>query len=154
MSYDENRISDLIDGGIQKQKEEFEEQRVSELLKPRFKVIADFPDSDYKVWNIEDRDWTKYVNGEDETDGVLWRISDFPHLFKKLEWWEERSQEEMPKYIKSIHGKICDEVLQYDFKNFGVYIKSFNSISADIRNFIPATEQEYTQYLSLINKQK
>jgi len=76
-----------------------------QLLEPRFLVIADFPDSDFKVGEIEDRDWEKYVNGEDETDGILWKISDFPHLFKKLNWWEYRKVEDMPKKVTLLNDK-------------------------------------------------
>ncbi|MEZ7496490.1 hypothetical protein QO206_13410 [Leeuwenhoekiella aequorea] len=77
----------------------------TELLKPRFEVIADFPDNHYgKVGTILDRDWSKYPN-DDETQEAIWRISQFPHLFRKLNWWERREKHEMPKKLISLAGK-------------------------------------------------
>ena len=116
---------------------------VKELLKDRWKVIADFPDSYFKVGDIEDRDWAKYVNTEDEADGILWKISDFPHLFKKLEWWEEREIKDLPDYIK------------YKNKIYKVYWKCDSSVrcekhpsdgiglNGDWGSCLPSTEQEY-----------
>lgn len=73
-----------------------------ELLKPRFKIIADFPDNYFgNVGTVLDRDWAKYPN-DDETKKAIWRISEFPHLFQKLKWWEERQESEMPKKVKSL----------------------------------------------------
>lgn len=76
-----------------------------ELLKPRFELIAEFPNNHYgKVGTILDRDWAKYPN-DDETEKAIWRISDFPHLFRKLNWWEHRKESEMPKKLKSLASK-------------------------------------------------
>lgn len=49
---------------------------MNELLKPRYKVIADYPGSPFPVGFIMKDDcesWSKY-----------------PANFRKLEWWEER----------------------------------------------------------------
>jgi hypothetical protein len=73
--------------------------KAEELLKPRFELIEDFPDNHYgEVGTILDRDWAKYPN-DDETQKAIWRISDFPHLFRKLNWWEHRKVEDMPKKL-------------------------------------------------------
>jgi hypothetical protein len=73
-----------------------------ELLKPRFELIADFPDNHYgEVGTILDRNWSKYPN-DDETQKPIWSISDFPHLFRKMNWWEKRTADEMPKRVMSI----------------------------------------------------
>ena len=72
-----------------------------ELLKPRFKIIADYPGNDFgKIGTILNRDWTKFLN-DDETQSPIWKISDYPHLFRKLNWWEERDVPEMPKKVSS-----------------------------------------------------
>ena len=69
-----------------------------ELLKPRFEVIADYPNNEFgKVGDILDRDWGHYPNGEEFEPE--WKISDYPHLFRKLEWWEKRTEDEMPKKV-------------------------------------------------------
>ena len=143
---------------------------VSKLLKPRFKVIADFPDSDYEIGSIQDRDWSKYVNGEDETDGVIWKISDFPHLFKKLEWWEERDISEMPMYLKQtgmvdgaenplpdVFVKVIDHFSagngewRHDSINVfcaDSYLTGLKRTSYNYSGWIPATEQEYNDFIS------
>lgn len=107
-----------------------------ELLKPRWEVIATYPDSDFELGSIEDRDWAKYVNGEDESDGVEWRISDFPHLFRKLEWWEKRDIKDMPEYLEEISSGMV-------FKMYGTW----NLDDSIIKKYIPATLEEYTNYI-------
>jgi len=71
-----------------------------ELLKDRFEIIANYPDNDFgDVGDILDRNWCKYPNGN-EQETPIWSISDFPNIFKKLEWWEKRKIEDMPMYLK------------------------------------------------------
>lgn len=59
-----------------------------ELLIPRFEVIADYPNSTYKVGEI--------------FHAVVPDYAKYPHLFKPLNWWEYRKEEEMPKKVKSL----------------------------------------------------
>jgi len=66
--------------------------KAKELLKPRFEVIASFPNSYYKVGNILQGD---LIFCDPEGD----KYSDYPHLFRKLNWWEKRSIEDMPKKL-------------------------------------------------------
>jgi len=69
-----------------------------ELLKPRYKVIADYPKSLYHVGDILNAGWRSEDLIYCDHDGPRWR--DYPHLFKKLEWWEDRKIEDMPEYLK------------------------------------------------------
>lgn len=119
-----------------------------QLLKPRWKVIADFPDSDYVVGNIEDRDWSKYVNEEDETDGIVWSISNFPHLFKELEWWEERAIEDLPDYVK--YQKLIYKAKDKFLASVRCEAHSFDGkgLNADWGSCLPATEEEYLSNLT------
>jgi hypothetical protein len=70
-----------------------------ELMKPRYKVIADWPNmpDSVKVGDIVNHNAVFRDNS---------LCSSFPHLFKKLEWWHERREEDLPKYIgvKNEHG--------------------------------------------------
>lgn len=122
-----------------------------DLLKPRWKVIAAFPDNrNYEVGSILDRDWCRYVNDEDESEGVVWRISNFPHLFKKLEWWEERKEDELPKYV-IIKNKIIP-VKKWLIESNSVWLNveypdpSFMMGSKYYPSVFPATEEEYDVY--------
>jgi hypothetical protein len=113
-----------------------------ELLKPRWKVIATFPDNiNYEVGSILDRNWCKYVNGEDASEGIVWEISDFPHLFKQLEWWEDRNEEDIPKYVKNKDGIILDMTISMPLAKSMKLVESFLSKS------LPATREEYETYL-------
>jgi hypothetical protein len=69
-------------------------EQIEQLLLPRYKVIADWPNSLYKIGEV--------LVGADciVTKKGIKELTDFPHLFKRLEWWEQRTEEEMPKYIR------------------------------------------------------
>ena len=70
---------------------------VAELLKPRFKVIADYPESKFKVGEIIQLTWNDPF--PDKYGGYETFYNKYPHLFKKLEWWEDRKESEMPQYV-------------------------------------------------------
>lgn len=64
-----------------------------ELMKPRYKVIAEWPgQEEIQVGEI--------LHGiAKEIGPIVFRLDAFPHLFRKLEWWEERKPEDMPEYV-------------------------------------------------------
>lgn len=75
-----------------------------ELLNPRFEVIASFPSSTIHVGSI----LTKTKNGfEYLNEGVVYQINAelYPHLFRKMNWWECRTKEQMPKKLISLAYK-------------------------------------------------
>lgn len=142
-----------------------------ELLKKRWEVIAAFPNNrNYEVGSILDRDWCRYVNDEDESEGIVWKISDFPHLFKELGWWEKRKVEDMPAYVKQTDmvdgadNPLPDVYLKVK-KHFSAgngewrddsahifcadsYISPLQNCSYSYSGWLPATEQEYLSTLS------
>lgn len=70
---------------------------IHELLIPRYKVIADWPNSIYKIGSILiGKDNGLYYNGVNHANFI--NPENYPHLFRKLEWWEERTPEEMPQF--------------------------------------------------------
>jgi len=122
-----------------------------ELMKPRWKVIADYPGSDYHIGEILDRDWG-WV-GDDEI-GFKHQVSHYPHLFKKLEWWEDRTLDELMSvnYIRITiytgYWRVGDVVNVTDYKidtknkKFELYILDGTQQSLPER-CIPATLEEY-----------
>jgi len=108
------------------------------LLKPRWIVIADFPNSDFKVGEIEDRDWCQYPDGDD-TQKPIWQISDFPHLFKKLNWWEHRKAEDMPKKVMSLADdkKEVYEIEEWDMNLLLGWIDKEKRSCCDLTLFNP-----------------
>lgn len=103
-----------------------------ELLRPRVKVIAPYPKMPYKlgaILEIDEQHSNKYFD-------------DYPHLFRRLEWWEERDASDMPEYVKQKNNDFFTKVDKYFYDCFR---------SGDdkywIRYYLPATEEEYLQYI-------
>lgn len=68
-----------------------------ELLRPRYKVIADYPGNAWEVGLVIP---SEYHAIKIITDNMIAFYDKYPHLFRKLEWWEERNIEDMPGYVK------------------------------------------------------
>lgn len=136
-----------------------------ELLKPRYKVIADYPGNLWQIGEILDRDWG--WNGDDE-NGFKNKVSDYPHLFKPLQWWEDRKKDDMPDYVKqegmvdSRNRPIPDRVIKvnthwantatHPYGNVKVFSSSDNPqyelYSQMYFDWQPATESEYHTYIN------
>lgn len=112
-----------------------------ELLKPRYKVIADYPGSQWKVEEILDRNWG-WGTGDDEI-GFEHSISDYPHLFNPLAWWEERTPEELTGYIK-INRESGTHVYEFNILDTNLMKWKFGAIRPS--EFLPATAEEYLAY--------
>lgn len=74
-----------------------------DLMKPRYKVIADFPQWSsfkYKIGDLLEKLGIHFV-GSGTSRGINENEIDlYPAIFKKLEWWEERKESDMPQYVK------------------------------------------------------
>jgi hypothetical protein len=109
------------------------EKDVQELLKPRYKAISPnenhYPGSFWKIGDIID------------PTGRHTQFDKYPHLFRKLEWWEERKPEEMPLYVKDKYNQVHKVV--YAAK-LGADLEKGYSCSWNMLE--PATEQEYVTY--------
>jgi hypothetical protein len=109
-------------------------EQVEKLLLPRFKVIALWPSTDFKLGEIVG----VYLP---LGDSAIEFYEEYPHLFKKLEWWEERKPEELPEYVKTantvkkvhciVRGKI--------------YFTKQKFRSAN--RYLPATKSDYDNYI-------
>lgn len=131
-----------------------------DLLKPRFKVIADYPNSDYEVGIIIDTS-QHYLYRSGKVVGQSIKKVDFfrqyPHLFKELQWYEDRDVSEMPMYLKQTlsNGKTTfHKIIKWD----GLYGLEGQGYSCNLLlwaknfNYQPATEEEFlnSQGLSTI----
>lgn len=86
---------------------------VEELLRPRYEVTNDYPNSKFDIGTILIRDaiienWT-----HDTTEGAYKMcglkedaIVKYPHLFRKLEWWEYLKDDDLPEYVKDENGRV------------------------------------------------
>jgi len=113
---------------------------VEELLMPRYKVIADYPSSPYYVGEIKDR----------LGDNVAAHFAKYPHLFRKLNWWEERKVEDMPEYVKPIVAPYyIFKVTRFTQDEYCYFIgNNGKEIGEFISRFEPATEQQYNDYIN------
>lgn len=127
------------------------EQKVADLLKPRYKVIADWP---YMPKHIK--------VGELASENFIMKAMQYPHLFRKLHWSEEREESDLPKFVgyKNEHGFfnwIYPVVRFTNTENNGEpfsCIISYTNKEGEYQEMeqatwgiSPATETEYQQYL-------
>lgn len=115
-----------------------------ELLKPRYKVIADYPESPYKIGDIEvDRGWSDTLH-----------LKDFPAIFKPLAWWEERGEEDMPNYLRiiSYNKPIVPAKKHFVGRHKNMFELPNNRGCVFYEVCEPATKEEYEEYKSNINK--
>jgi hypothetical protein len=129
-----------------------------ELLRPKYKVIADYFYNPYKIGDIitveyEDRSihltTTQHRDefGETVQQANYFhpkRLDDFPHLFQRVEWWEGLKPEEMPSYVKHKNGNIY-KVSEYSEGLIGVVIEG--GFWAHLKNLFPATKEQYEEYI-------
>lgn len=126
-----------------------------ELLIPRWKVISDFPFNKYypvgKIIIDNGKDAAKIENGHD-VFACDW--NEFPHIFKKLQWYEERKIEDLPKYVinKTAIPKVIIPVawvLEEDTHNFKYEKQLFAVCNGRYYPFglMPATEKEYNEFV-------
>lgn len=74
---------------------------VEQLTRPRYKVIADYPGSSDKIGKI----YT--FNSADNpflssSESFVDYFAQYPAIFQKLQWWEERDVEALPEYVKIV----------------------------------------------------
>lgn len=75
-----------------------------ELMKPRFEVIGDYPGNDISVGEV-------FESNSDWPESYLLK---YPHLFRKLNWWEHRKEEDMPKKVKTPDYDNVYEIVKWD----------------------------------------
>lgn len=65
---------------------------VNELLIPRYIVTLDYPNSPFHVKQI--------IEITEENKEAYSFFDDFPKVFRKLKWWENRTIDEMPEFVR------------------------------------------------------
>lgn len=93
-------------------------------MQPRFEVIETYPKSKFKKGDILERipnatnDWYNADKSLINADILLEEIEQYPHLFRKLNWWEKRTADQMPKKVISILDDKGDtfEIQEWDME--------------------------------------
>lgn len=116
------------------------QEQVDELLQPRYKVIAAYPGISYEIGKI--------LQCAESEHGDVNYYKQYPHLFKRLEWWEDREVSEMPEYLKDTSDGI---VYKVEYRERGTnnieYRIGISWISLHFGTHVkPATEQDYLNY--------
>lgn len=122
-----------------------------QLMQPRYKVIADYPGNKLEVRSILDQGIRDCFN----CDGIIYHesiLKKYPHIFKPLQWWEERKLKEMPEYVKCLKSpdKIIEpgSVLKVAWNDHGGKADNGPWIFPYTNCYEPATEAEYTTYIN------
>ncbi len=132
-----------------------------ELLTPRFKHIASYPISkmyfdigQILIWNYAEQSYQ--CSGKDSRISMAKdTIESFPHLFKKLEWWEERKEDELPKYVSHIAGG--SEKWKQVFKLINPFPNTWHDFNPFGQNNITVLKNENRRrwiYISNISKKE
>jgi hypothetical protein len=155
-----------------------------ELLSPRYKVTAKHSPFNAELDRLYPIGFIIEANKNLEGATFLTKtILDYPHIFKPLNWYQDRNIAEMPVYLKAIRtSKYANEPEIFGLSAYkeGFILKAFeyrldendkygiapinvsfepknNWIKIDdvrlgafhsIRDFEPATEQEYNDFLT------
>lgn len=94
------------------------------LLSPRYEIVLSYPYCPFKVGDILCRiknatsDWF-HTDEFSPIPGLhLETIETHPHIFRKMNWWENRTAEEMPKKVKSLADNKGDvfEIEEWDME--------------------------------------
>jgi hypothetical protein len=141
---------------------------IEALLVERYKVIAPYPHSPYKVGDVIKPNNGRFVltvtSHRDEFGETVYSehlhksdvAKDYPHLLQPLPWWAERKPEEMPRFIKwtdPSSGEIkLFEVYKWVSNSLGVYSADVKDAYLFIRDVEPATEADYTAYITQTKK--
>lgn len=121
-----------------------------DLLRPRYKVIADYPKMECEVGDIfhkltfDNGNYTYVTNHDSPMLGRIigHMIERMPHLFKPLAWWEERKPEEMPEYVNCPSRKMFLKIEHWGESYFIIEGRQ----KMQYRNYTPATREEYEAY--------
>ncbi len=130
-------------------KKDMNKDNIQELLKPRYKVIADYPGNEIPIGTILFKHNNTYW-----TDGKQYEFYEpektfieYPHLFRRLEWWEDRDVKDMPEYVKCIktpdNFHFPDRVYRINYLNGIAYSDISIAVVFETNCYLPATETEY-----------
>jgi hypothetical protein len=132
---------------------------VEELMLPRYKVMADYPDSEFQVGEVllQCKDGVRLVSLSRNMYVDWFKVEKWPSIFNKLEWWEERKTKELPDYVRDDNGVYkVKEWHTESAPKCSVFIipavhKGYTedcSYCPLYSDFMPATAEEYAAYLA------
>lgn len=115
-------------------------------MTPRFEVIETYPKSKFAKGDILERipnatnDWYNADKSLIYADILLEEIEQYPHLFRKLNWWEKRKIEDMPKRLicKAIPNDTeIMEIKEWDMEILVGWLNKKERSCCSLRTFKP-----------------
>ncbi len=122
---------------------------MNNLLTPRYKVVADYPDSNQPLNSLLIQTSTVPLF-ENNINGCKMRFSSiqkYPHIFRKLEWWENLPESNFPKFCKVGLVVVNSDDVCIDECNNRIYVGQDEYLFHKC-TLLPATEKEYTDYIN------
>lgn len=120
-----------------------------ELLRPRYKVIANYPGTRYKIGMI-----LKYDDGMQNFDTPN-KFSLYPAIFEQIHWWQYRIKEDMPSFLKYPSGniyKVTEWVITDDGDDtYFHYENDEKGIGRHPATSYPVTEEEFIMSINTKN---
>ena len=127
-----------------------------ELLRPRVKVVKDYPNSPFEVGMIltlfkshHNANYRTTEIGEDHRHRIsVEMVEKYPNFFYPLKWWEYRDEKDMPMYVKNDFGSVCrvigviTNLIDIEANDFGGNLTKCTVFSC---KWLPATKEEYNQ---------
>ncbi len=110
-----------------------------ELLRKRYRVIANYPNGRYRKGEIV------YPN---KVGFLSWagNPNDYPDIFEEMEWFEEMAEEDLPQYLKNANGVYKVKGYHLQAGEFAVLDGNYTGNTA-LMHFKPATLKEYNEYI-------
>ena len=115
----------------------------SELMKPRYEIIASYPGISYNVGRIIEPikpGSSVYDCFEASASQTIRSPEKYPHLFRKMDWWEHRKVEDMPKKLicKAIpNDNEVMEIQEWDMDLLVGWLDKSNRECCSLKSFNP-----------------
>ncbi len=127
---------------------------IEKLMIPRYKVIANWPDmlERFSVGYVFEHPYGRqYI-----TETSKYDPADYPHLFKRLEWWQERKLGDMPEYVKSPTGRVAKAKFDLEETSAWFMFLDNEEVPYSPTFWMPSTEAEFLacQNQQTVNNQK
>lgn len=123
-------------------------EMINDLLKEKFKVIAPIPWTHFRVGEIVSNESLRGYK-ENNVYATKMDLSNFPHLFKRMQWFEDRTEDQMPEFVR-YQSKGEDARYIRVFKHFtnrdgafNIYGFMFENEFYSYKHCTPITEEEY-----------
>lgn len=111
---------------------------VNKLLTPRFKVIADYPYSEFKIGDVVNPVGAHKIE----------HYRSYSHLFRELKWYQSLDPALFPSHVKSSKYNIVAKVVGNEIVDGNVTLEDYTGSVTDfpIKDFVPATEFEFDKF--------